>query len=516
MKRVLQVLICISFILGSLLLCGAHGESAPPQESYKYTKRSKYFVEPAAADGWVEKTALTTSTSDGKFFCFTSDKAAANDFISTQHTLISYLRSFGLALDNMEYYGTDYGYSFSESSANEAYVALSDMRSWQQVLVTLQTAWGDYVDYGYVYALSNAIAAELGWTTDSIPAYDQDTMDAFFIGNPDAINLLYPTFSTQFASAETVSNSKALAAQLFAQLDWQQALTLPAQEQLERYHALADAYAAKLSVAYTRQKCGYAYYGENVKLRILTTYAELIIAADYHDISESLYGDYWSSYSSIYETANTINDEITAAVASFGLEEKAGVIQIRWLNSEDILAKRFITGSMGTYWPSSHIAYITSIRPYLHEYYHHIEYLLNPALGQVWQSQAFCELGSSRSKYVRQSTEHTFSGTQKGAEAFHAYTGRSYTPGRSDFFEAWDILCHLNDAYQLAYMSTANSLNSFSNYLISLYGEQEVYELLLFPDTIEETTGKSWEQLAAEWEAHIREKYAHVSYTITE
>lgn len=59
-------------------------------------------------------------------------------------------------------------------------------------------------------------------------------------------------------------------------------------------------------------------------------------------------------------------------------------------------------------------------------------------------------------------------------------------------------------------MSTANTLNSFSRYLIDLYGEREVYNLMLFPDTIEENTGKTWEQLASEWEQHIRDKYAHV------
>lgn len=107
-------------------------------------------------------------------------------------------------------------------------------------------------------------------------------------------------------------------------------------------------------------------------------------------------------------------------------------------------------------------------------------------------------------------TESTFGNKGEGIQYFHAYTGRSYQSGRDDFFESWDILCHVNDYYKLAYKTGAQAINSFSRYLIDLYGEREVYDLMLFPDTIEEVTGKTWEQLAFEWEKHIRDKYAGV------
>lgn len=509
-----RYLIAGAVFLYVLALSGcAQSEMYPIQETYKYSVKSKYYVQPAAVDGWAERSALTTNTKDGKFFCFTDDKSVADDFINTQRTLVEFLRNSGVKIGGMEYYGTDYGYSFSESSDGAVYVSLADVRSWQQVLVTLQTIWGDYADYGYVYAMSNAISEELGWQTDSVPAIGKASLDAFFSENSDVINLLYPTFTTKFASEETVSNSKALAVHLFQKTQWKKALENPVEEQLDTYYELISAYAQELSVPFERQTCGYAYYGENVKLRIMTTYAELIIDRNYHDVSETLYGDYWSSYSSIYETANTINEEITTAVEYFGLEDEAGTIQIKWLDSEKSTTKRFIAESAGMYYSATHIAYVTSIRPYLHEYYHHLEHLLNPNLGKVWQSQAFCEIGSSHSRYAQMATESTFGQKDYGIKDFHAYTGRAYQPGRDDYFVVWDIMCHMNDYYQLAYMSTANSLNSFSRYLIDLYGEREVYNLMLFPDTIEEITGKTWEQLASEWEKHIRDKYADVQIT---
>lgn len=505
MKRTTSgILLCIIVLTMMLSGCGL-------SSAYIYSTKSQNYIQPAAVNGWVKKDALMTTTSDGAFFCFTSDKVQADDFVNAQRTLMRFLRDGGIKVGKMEYYGTDYGYSFSQSSDNAVYVELSDVRSWQQVLVTLQTIWGDYTQYGYVYAMANAIAEELGWRMDPVLPVDEASLDDFFTKNPEVINLLYPTFTTKFASAETVNNSKLLAVRLLQKIQWHEALAKSIEEQLDDYDCLVSAYARAISVPFTRQVCGYAYYGENVKLRIMTTYAEMIIDGNYCDTTESLYGAYWDDYASIYATANTINAEITTAVENFGLEDEVGVVKIKWLDSKKDSTPKFLSsGTDGIYYLSSQTAYVTSIRPYLHEYYHHIEYVMTNGNAPTWQSQAFCEIGSSHSYYKQLITENTFGRKENGSKLFYAFTGRSYQPGRDDFFEAWDILCYINNYYQLSYLTGAQSQNSFSRYLIDLYGETEVYNLMLFPDTIQEVTGKTWEQLASEWEKHIRDKYADV------
>ena len=103
-----------------------------------------------------------------------------------------------------------------------------------------------------------------------------------------------------------------------------------------------------------------------------------------------------------------------------------------------------------------------------------------------------------------------FGKSEDGIKIFNAYVGRPYEFGRNDFFEAWDILCHINNYYKLEYLTGAQSQNSFSWYLIDLYGERTVYNLMLYPETIEEVTDKTWEQLASEWEEYIRNKYNSV------
>jgi hypothetical protein len=49
---------------------------------------------------------------------------------------------------------------------------------------------------------------------------------------------------------------------------------------------------------------------------------------------------------------------------------------------------------------------------------------------------------------------------------------------------------------------------SFNRYLTDIYGLDSVYDMMIQPDTVEDTTGKTWETLILEWETHIRNKYS--------
>ena len=488
--------------------------SAPPpvtQESYDYTKKHKNFVQPAVVDGWAEKDALTTTTDEAVFFCFTTDTALADDFIESQHTLLHYLKEHGIETGRMTFYGTDYGYSFSESSDRAGYVDLAFTETWQQVLVTLQTLWGDYTDYGYVYAMANVIAGELGWLVDSPVSIDEKDMDAFFVENPAAIHMLYPTFSVKLSSEETVNQSKALVSRVFSQIDWQAALRKSINEQLDEYYTLVSTYAQQLSVSFTRQTCGYAYYGENIQLRIMTTYAELIVDGDYTDM-QPMYADCFANYKTIYETANTLNREISYTVEYFGLKDEAGIVRIKFIDEENPSIETYTKGRNGIYYSSTNIIYVPTIWACMHEYHHHMEYLLTGGSNYDWQCQAFCELGASRFSYSNSLWDQPFTENETYRYLFSYFTGRDYQPGRNDFFEVMDILCYISEYYRLSYNTGAESINSISRYLMDLYGEDAVYGLYLYPETVEDITGKTWNELQAEWEQHIRDKYAGLEF----
>ena len=67
--------------------------------------------------------------------------------------------------------------------------------------------------------------------------------------------------------------------------------------------------------------------------------------------------------------------------------------------------------------------------------------------------------------------------------------------------------------WDLDYLHGKNGLNSIPNYLIDLCGEETVYQLMLFPDTVQTVTGKTWDEHKEEWYQHMQDKSADVDFS---
>ena len=78
--------------------------------------------------------------------------------------------------------------------------------------------------------------------------------------------------------------------------------------------------------------------------------------------------------------------------------------------------------------------------------------------------------------------------------------------GVQNFFH----LSGCTNEYELDYYNGRNAINSFTHYLIELYGEDAISNLMLFPETVLEVTGKDWIDLEAEWKTHIKNKFKGV------
>lgn len=522
-RRFLAVLL----IAVPALLSGCAAEESfapitPIKEAYEYTTTNRVYTHPAMLTVERQVEYLTLTIDDGFFFCDTTDTQQADEFINSQRTLLRFLRDNGVETQKLNYFAMDTDDSFSESEKKRAHIALPHAKSCHQVLITLQTLWGDYTDYGYLYALSNAIAAHLGWQTDTIEEAEPSALDAFFSENPAALNLLYPCFSEVFASAETVRSCKALSTQLLEKLDLSEALAKPITEQVSDFRALADAYAQELSADFIRQKSGYAYYGTYIPLKIRTTYAQHFIDRGYEDffrVYQEERGDhsfdYFGDYRSIFTTVDIINAEITRSVAHFGLEDTAGVVAINWISADSSTTLFSIPNKncylTGDYTPTfDGMIYLTQIDSYLHEYFHHIADILGGHLDETWQAQAFAELGSAQSQHARHVFEWPVLHDEQYRQRFFDCLGREYRGGADDYYDAYDLLCFDWDSYELDYHTGGYAINSITHYLLDLYGEDTVTAMFLFPETVEDLTGKTWDTLEAGWKQHMAEKFAHL------
>ena len=484
---------------------------APIREKYEYKQREKVCYFPSFTNENEKTEILSVTMEEGSFTCMTTDEAQADAFINAQRTLLQLLQENGVAVRELNYTALNFDDNFSESEKNRAYIALSSAETWQQVLVTLHALWGEFTDYGYVYAMANTIAAQLGWETDALETAEASVMDAFFCENTEALNLVYPTFTELYATEETVKYSKLLSLSLFEHINWCDAVKKPIETQLEEFEVLLHGYAGKIGASFTRQVCDFAYRGPYLPLCVRTTYATHIVDHGYTDKCTDMYDiyeDYFSDYVIIYQTAKILDREIVEAVERFGLEDRVGDFCFNWLS--EYSAMTTLAERRSQCRPALQEAYITTIRSYLHEYYHYIEYLLNPDSPRhgSWQSQAFCEIGNIHSVYTLYAAEKTFTQYPEAAELFYSFTGHTYQPGADDYYEANGITCYVLNEFSFDYHTGGASTTSFSYYLIKDFGEDTVSNLVLFPDTVVDVTGKTWDTLQEEWKQYITDKYA--------
>ncbi len=482
---------------------------APVREQYEYKQREKVCYFPSFTNENEKTEVLSVSTEDGSFVCMTTDEAQADSFINAQRTLLYFLRENGVAVRELNYVALNFDDNFSDSEKDKAYIALSSTETWQQVLVTLHAQWGDFTDYGYVYAMANAVAAQLGWQTDALETAEASSMDAFFCENTETLHLLYPAFTKLYATEETIRYSKLLSLDLFEHIDWRDALKKPIETQLEEFEGLLLGYAGKIGVSFSHRVCDFAYRGPYLPLCVQTTYATHIVDHGYKDYYSDTYGDYFGDYVTICQTAEIIDKEMVEEARRFGLEDCVGNFCFNWLSEYSAMTNRE-KGRVGYCYPLMQEAYVTSIDFYMHEYYHYIEHLLNPdSPGNFsWQSQAFCEIGNSHSRFPLYRIEKLFTQDSELAELFYSFTGRTYRSGVEDYFETIDINCYIYEEFSLDYYTGGPSVNSFTRYLVKDFGEEAVSNLMLFPDTVVEVTGKTWDTLKVEWKQYIIDKYA--------
>lgn len=105
---------------------------------------------------------------------------------------------------------TDYS-NWTDSENEIAYYGINSLRTWRQVLTTLQVAMGDYTNYGYLYALANYIAEECGWQQD---VYPETTID-ILKNDSSLLNLVYPCFAENYTDAEYIAVCKTVSRKIF-------------------------------------------------------------------------------------------------------------------------------------------------------------------------------------------------------------------------------------------------------------------------------------------------------------
>ncbi len=499
MKKVFKM---TTLLLFALIL--AFSFPACNNVKHKYIFSGTNYIEPSFSSAGSPQQGILFDLEYGEFYINTTDIHLGDTIVDSHLNLLNFLKNNGLNIRQLKYLVSDYQCSFGDSKYNTVYLDINSPNDYKTIIAYLQAIWGEYTNYGYLYALSDAIAEKLGWMTDDVVNMTQSDINAFFKSNADMLNLDYLRMTTTYSTAEEVKFCKALSKQLLEKIDWQSLLSLNIDEQLRVFYQLIDDYARQINTDFTRSDYRFAYYGSNIPLKIMLTNVELQLENGYVD-SATGNADFWKDCRTIISTTTTIDNEVNASLKKFGLYDTAELVTIKLYSAE---TAQKVCGSRiyNAYFDDSKTVCATTLMGYLHEYYHFIEHRLNPMLGTSWQSQAFCELGRAYSYFSQQIISSVFE-DQRWSELFKQYFGHEYQGTMDDYFLVYDMYCYTAGEYILDYNSGRNPINSFTYYLLKTYGEDNAIDMLLFPEKTTLLTGKNWGALYDDWYTQLCDRF---------
>lgn len=476
----------------------------PTQPQYEFTVMKETFFHPSMVHPSVEREVYHTSATYGNMYVFSDYKQEAERFVGLQLTLLDQLLSCGILVPDLSYIGTDYNGSFSVNHRSQVYISLNDMGTWQQILATLQGFWGDYTDYGYLYAISNILAEDLGWISDDYPKATDSQLNTFLRNNPYVLDLHYPSFTERYATEETVICCKTLSQMLLQELDLQYMLSQPIEIQLQRYRGLIGDYARLIGLDYQRQDMGFSFYAEDVPLRIQTACAEMFVEENYLEPYQEVYGSYFSTDRLIYQTTTELTSEMADAVNYMQMEGQVESFNLYWMSQESGAEKYGETNfRIKNNW-TLNSAYTGTIYFAMHAYYRHLEHIITGTTSSKWQSTAFAEFGNFRHKYARMQNDYICTEKIQFAELFKQYMGREYEIGDEDCLIFQDILAFINGSK----VGDAPTSVSCARYLMLELGEATVMKLLLNPKQVEAVAGRNWTSIEKEWKQHLEDFFA--------
>lgn len=420
---------------------------------------------------------------DGNLYQFSSDISDIGraSFIASQQSILSLIPQISGVSFRVLY---DYP-NRCDSEAAAGYFDIMKLNTWEQVLTTLQLCYGQSVNYGYVYAMANDIAARLGWETDGSSAAPE-----VFREQPEMLNLVYPCFMDMFCDEVQISAAKALSIELYSRMEDPFAGE-------EAYMCQIEAYAQEQGIEFTPTDVRFWYCGENCPLRFETDHLTVSIDNTFEqDLAvEGGYALDWTrSVAALLNEAQLRDRQIGVyrEALPYGGDEK---IPVR-LNSDE-------TGYYRNY-KSINATSMQAI-PYYYGYY--LYFLANPEYSNAdaWMAEALNSYYYSEIWLERRQVMVENGSSNMKMEDFH---GVGMLTDFSQMVEYWE-----NKYRENPEPSIVNSLRkgsndaacSFTAYLVANYGEENMKTILLWPSTAVELTGKTMDGLLEEWSSYIYE-----------
>ncbi len=497
MKRMCQKAIICALLVLAALCCAqmpVRAETGHAADDWQLTQGYQRITEPYGAGFILQGNAWLLRTG-GHDYVFSEKMTQAQciEFAARQEQLCAYLADRGVDTSSLAFYVLPGYPNRSDSDNHAAYLDCTAQQSWRQVFTVVQACLGDYTNYGYLYALSNHIAAQIGWACDETPAADE----AVFADDPSLINLVYPCFSEKYNAPERIDACRALAVQLLEGVDD----VFSQQAFLAQQEAFAQRHNAGSSLTYLQ----FAYNGESCPLKMRCNYLEVFWDSSFMANNEYLDGqiprDYTQDVSGLIHTFTWFDQQAAQLCARLHVQPETRVpVQMSAAIPRGYASTYFKTGGLYYTQPKDRRIFATTVTVLAHEYTHHLFELLGggeDSAYERWQDECMAYYFTLGEPYERRLNyiNHVDASYR---ERLESTIGETYDEP-SDYVKLMRILSRTEGKYQY-HLKTSNALcSAFGAYFVSVYGEEAFVQTMLHPSAAEALVGQSLKQIIADW-----------------
>lgn len=498
----------ICALLAVLLLCAACGSVDTPVATeepvvteeplstetpavYEYSEPYVRLMEPCGTGFVLQKNVLQTELG-GHIYRFApsiaEDERAA--FIQGQEALCALLDGHGISTDALCFFVMPDYSNWTDAKNLTAYYSLETLDTWRQALTTLQVALGDYTNYGYLYALADHAAAELGWERDGAARFDAARIDGTLL------NLVYPCFDETYTAPKDIAACKALSKVMISGLDdpWSEEAFLQARQD----------YAEQNAIDFTPTYLGFAYYSPSCKIKIRTKFLEIFKSNFYeHDLYYThgyLEEDYMASLGGMIRAFHWLDAYLGQLRALFGVD------------SEQVIPV-YLTDDAGKYADLTYAAYYVTDKdggsitgmglPVMaHEYIHYLFWLCggeDDPKYELWINEVAACYYSLPADYETFKSYINLYPLVK--TELNAFLGKPLE-GLSDLIRYYRLFFRETEGLKpyKYYLITDYDLRAvFGEYFVRTYGQDVFLEWLLHPSKARQLTGKTTEEIVNDW-----------------
>lgn len=154
---------------------------------------------------------------DGQSYIFEKSIAPEDRerFIQSQQELLTALG----ARETFHFFLSDTYMDRSDRENGTAFFLADSVRTWRQILTTIQLLEGDDVNYGHAYAKADHLAEKLGWERDAFEELSEETITELLQKDPGRLNLIYPCFIEPYSTPQQIGLAKTLALRIGRDMD---------------------------------------------------------------------------------------------------------------------------------------------------------------------------------------------------------------------------------------------------------------------------------------------------------